>query len=113
MSPAVRFLTALSQALSTMSLYGDDHPATARSLDGALERLRELQEPDPKLQFTFLAGEVLVGTADDDRALAGVLHRVDLAVLVQPVDQVAALVGQQRLELHARLGQLVSPEDPA
>jgi putative nucleotidyltransferase with HDIG domain len=69
MSPAVRFLTALSQALSTMSLYGDDHPATARSLDGALERLRELQEPDPKLQFTFLAGEVLVGSE--------VLHELD------------------------------------
>ena len=69
MSPAVRFLTALSQALSTMSLYGDDHPATARSLDGALERLRELQDPDPKLQFTFLAGEVLVGSE--------VLHELD------------------------------------
>ena len=69
MSPAVRFLTALSQALSTMSLYGDDHPATARSLDGALERLRELQDPDPKLQFTFLPGEVLVGSE--------VLHELD------------------------------------
>jgi putative nucleotidyltransferase with HDIG domain len=62
MSNPVRFLTALSQALSTMSLYGDDHPTTARSLDAALERLRELQEPDPKLQLTFLSGEVLFGT---------------------------------------------------
>jgi putative nucleotidyltransferase with HDIG domain len=62
MSSPVRFLGALSQALSTMSLYGDDHPTTARGLDAALERLRELQEPDPKLQFTFLSGEVLFGS---------------------------------------------------
>ncbi len=62
MSNAVRFLTALSQALSTMSLYGDDHPTTARGRDAALERLRELQEPDPMLQFTFLSGEVLFGS---------------------------------------------------
>ena len=56
MSDPVRFLTTLSQALSTMSLYGDDHPATTRVVDAALERLRELQEPEPKLQFTFLGG---------------------------------------------------------
>ena len=61
MSDPVRFLTALTQALSTMSLYGDDHPATTRGLELALERLRELQEPDPKLQFTFLSGEVVFG----------------------------------------------------
>ena len=62
MTDPARFLTALTQALSTMSLYGDDHPATERSVEGALERLRELQEPDPKLQFTFLSGEVLFGS---------------------------------------------------
>jgi putative nucleotidyltransferase with HDIG domain len=61
MSDPVRFLTALTQALSTMSLYGDDHPATTRGLESALERLRELQEPEPKLQFTFLSGEVVFG----------------------------------------------------
>jgi putative nucleotidyltransferase with HDIG domain len=62
MTDSVRFLTALTQALSTMSLYGDDHPATTRGLEGALERLHELQEHDPKLQFTFLSGEVLFGS---------------------------------------------------
>ena len=41
MSDPVRFLIAMSQALSTMGLYGDDHPATARALDNALERLRD------------------------------------------------------------------------
>lgn len=62
MSDPIRFLSALSQALSTMSLYGDEHPATTRAVDSAMERLRELQAPDPKLQFTFLAGEVLFGS---------------------------------------------------
>jgi hypothetical protein len=61
MNDPIRFLTTLSQALATMSLYGDDHPATTRVVESALERLRELQEPEPKLQFTFLAGEVLFG----------------------------------------------------
>jgi len=59
MNAPVRFLTALTQALSTMGLYGDDHPATRRALDNIIERLRDLQGPSPKLHFTFLAGEVL------------------------------------------------------
>ncbi|HEY0351000.1 MAG TPA: HD domain-containing phosphohydrolase, partial [Gemmatimonadales bacterium] len=62
MTDPVRFLAALSQALSTMGLYGDEHPATARGLEGALERLTELQDPYPNLQFTFLPGEVLFGS---------------------------------------------------
>src|SRR4051794_19947989 len=53
-----------------------------------------------------LAGEVGVGAAAYDGALTGVLQRLDLAVLVQAVEQVAAGVGHQRLELHARPGQL-------
>jgi putative nucleotidyltransferase with HDIG domain len=62
MTDPVRFLTAFTQALSTMSLYGDDHPATTRGLETALERLQELQEPDRKLQFSFLSGEVVFGS---------------------------------------------------
>jgi putative nucleotidyltransferase with HDIG domain len=62
MSDPVRFLAALSQALSTMGLYGDDHPATTRAVDASLERLRELQASTPTLQFTFLTGEVLLGS---------------------------------------------------
>jgi putative nucleotidyltransferase with HDIG domain len=45
-----------------MGLYGDEHPATARGVETALERLRELQDPYPNLQFTFLPGEVLFGS---------------------------------------------------
>jgi putative nucleotidyltransferase with HDIG domain len=62
MNDPVRFLNTLSQALATMSLYGDDHPATNRVVDAALERLQELQQPEPKLQLTFLGGEVLCGS---------------------------------------------------
>jgi putative nucleotidyltransferase with HDIG domain len=62
MSDPVRFLAALSQTLSTMGLYGDEHPATARAVESAVERLRELQTSNPKLQFTFLPGEVLFGS---------------------------------------------------
>jgi putative nucleotidyltransferase with HDIG domain len=70
MSDPVRFLAALSQALSTMGLYGDGHPATARALESAVERLRELQTSNAKLQFTFLPGEVLFG-AEAVQALEG------------------------------------------
>lgn len=62
MSEPVRFLAAFSQALSTMGLYGDEHRATERAVEAALERLRELQDPYPNLQFTFLSGEVLFGS---------------------------------------------------
>jgi putative nucleotidyltransferase with HDIG domain len=62
MKDPVRFLAAFSQALSTTGLYGEDHPATARAVDGALERLQELQGSDTQLQFTFLNGEVLFGS---------------------------------------------------
>jgi putative nucleotidyltransferase with HDIG domain len=62
MKDPVRFLAAFSQALSTIGLYGDQHPATARAVDTALERLQELQVSDSQLQFTFLSGEVLFGS---------------------------------------------------
>jgi putative nucleotidyltransferase with HDIG domain len=62
MSDPVRFLAAFSQALSTMGLYGDEHPATVRALRNAVERLADLQSSSPKLQFTFLPGEVLFGS---------------------------------------------------
>jgi putative nucleotidyltransferase with HDIG domain len=62
MSDPTRFLAALSQALSTTGLYGDEHPATARAVESSVERLQELQASHPKLQFTFLSGEVLFGS---------------------------------------------------
>ena len=62
MNSPVRFLAAFSQALSTVGLYGNEHPATERAINAALERLQELQSSSPRLQFTFLSGEVLCGS---------------------------------------------------
>ncbi len=61
MSEPVRFLTSLSHALSTLGLYGDGHPATARAAGAAHRHLADLQDTLPRLEFTFLPGEVLFG----------------------------------------------------
>lgn len=70
MSDPVQFLQALSQALSTLGLYGAGHPATTRTAESAYERLVDLQSRRRQLQFTFLAGEVLFGD-EVQPALAG------------------------------------------
>jgi HD-GYP domain-containing protein (c-di-GMP phosphodiesterase class II) len=57
----VRFLTALSQALSTLGLYGERHPASARASEEAYTRLVELRRGAPRLDFTFFPDEVLFG----------------------------------------------------
>lgn len=61
MSEPVRFLTALSHALSTLGLYGDDHPAVRRAADAAYRELADLQRERPALIFTFLPDEVMFG----------------------------------------------------
>jgi putative nucleotidyltransferase with HDIG domain len=61
MSDPVRFLTALSHALSSLSLYGDDHPAALRAADAAYRQLGDLQRDRPGLSFTFMPDEVLFG----------------------------------------------------
>ena len=48
-----------------------------------------------------------MGAAAHERAVAGVLQRLDLAVLVEPVEQVAARVRQEGLELDPGPGQVV------
>lgn len=61
MSDPRRFLTALSQTLASMSLYGDVHPATERAQERALQLLLDLQSVSPRLEFTFLGKETLFG----------------------------------------------------
>jgi putative nucleotidyltransferase with HDIG domain len=61
MSEAVRFLTSLSQALATMALYVDGHPARERAVDVAYGALRDLQSVMDRPLFTFLGDEVLCG----------------------------------------------------
>lgn len=61
MTEAVKFLTTFAQALATMSLYAEGHPARARGIAQAYERLQLLQETDPKPRFSFLGQDVVYG----------------------------------------------------
>jgi putative nucleotidyltransferase with HDIG domain len=61
MSEPVKFLTSFAQALATMSLYSEGHPARQRGIDQAFERLALLQETDPKPRFSFLGTDVVYG----------------------------------------------------
>jgi putative nucleotidyltransferase with HDIG domain len=60
-SDPIRFLTSFAQALSTMALYADGHPARERVVDRSYEALRDLQKDDPRPQFSFLGEEVVYG----------------------------------------------------
>jgi putative nucleotidyltransferase with HDIG domain len=61
MSDPIRFLHAFAQALSTMTLYPEGHPARGRLVDAAYEQLEGLQRTEPHLQFSFLGAEVIFG----------------------------------------------------
>ena len=58
---AIRFLTSFAQALATMTLYPDGHPAREGVIDTAYQNLVALQRLDPCVNFSFLGDEVLVG----------------------------------------------------
>jgi len=58
---AVRFLTSMAQALATMSLYAEGHPARARAAVASFDLLRDLQQADPRPSFSFLGSEVVYG----------------------------------------------------
>ncbi|MEP7227109.1 MAG: HD domain-containing phosphohydrolase [Gemmatimonadales bacterium] len=112
MTGPVRFLTALTQALSTLSLYGDDHPATARGVEAALERLQELQQPDPKLGFTFLSGEVVFGAEVvhelenwewSDRMVKAGIERIEVLGPVD-LDQLGRFLAHMAMRLGMRPG---------
>lgn len=56
---AVRFLHSMAQAISTMALYRDGHPARERTVDNSYEQLQRLRQADPTPVFSFLGGEVI------------------------------------------------------
>jgi putative nucleotidyltransferase with HDIG domain len=112
MSDPVRFLAAFSQALSTIGLYGEEHPATRRATDAALERLQELQSTSPRLQFTFMAGEVLFGSEVvpklegwewSSRFIKAGIERIEFAKTVQP-EQFARFLTHLTIRLGIRNG---------
>lgn len=57
-----KFLTALAQTISTMSLYKAGHPARERVIDRSLSLLRDLLVENSKPEFSFLGDEVVYGT---------------------------------------------------
>ena len=58
---AAKFLNSFAQAISTMGLYAEGHPARERVVDASFEQLRLLQEKDPSPQFSFLGLDVIYG----------------------------------------------------
>jgi putative nucleotidyltransferase with HDIG domain len=70
MNDPARMLISLTQALATMGLYGESHPATQRAVEMAYRRLVDLGQSHGPLAFTFLPGEVLF-----DRELVTDLER--------------------------------------
>jgi putative nucleotidyltransferase with HDIG domain len=70
MNDPARMLISLTQALATMGLYGESHPATQRAVEMAYRRLVDLRQSHGPLAFTFLPGEVLF-----DRELVTDLER--------------------------------------
>ena len=62
MNEPALFLTAFAQALATMGLYTDGHPARERVIDAAYQALLDLQARLPRAVFTFLGDEIVCGT---------------------------------------------------
>jgi len=58
---AIRFLNSFAQALSTMTLYPDGHPAREVIIDTAYDNLRAVQAMDRRASFSFLGDEVVLG----------------------------------------------------
>jgi putative nucleotidyltransferase with HDIG domain len=55
------FLITLGQALATMGLYAEGHPARERVIDAAFEQLLGVLANAPAVQFSFLGGEAIIG----------------------------------------------------
>lgn len=56
---AVKFCHSMAQAISTMALYRDGHPARERTVDQSFDLLQRLRQTDPTPVFSFLGGEVI------------------------------------------------------
>jgi putative nucleotidyltransferase with HDIG domain len=61
-STPAKFLQAFAQAIATVLLYRDGHPARERAIDLTDEMMRQLLEKTPQLHFTFLPDEVVFGS---------------------------------------------------
>ena len=59
MSDPIRFLVSFGQAISTMALYNDGHPARERAVDRSYQCLQDLQRDDAAPRFSFLGEETI------------------------------------------------------
>jgi hypothetical protein len=59
MSDPIRFLVSFGQAVSTMALYNEGHPARERAVDRSYRCLQDLQQHDPHPRFSFLGEETI------------------------------------------------------
>jgi putative nucleotidyltransferase with HDIG domain len=59
MSDPIRFLVSFGQAVSTMALYNEGHPARERAVDRSYQCLRDLQQHDANPRFSFLGEETI------------------------------------------------------
>src|SRR6266704_7148434 len=59
MSDPIQFLVSFGQAVSTMALYKDGHPARERAVDRSYRCLQDLQAHDPNPRFSFLGEETI------------------------------------------------------
>jgi putative nucleotidyltransferase with HDIG domain len=57
----IKFLHSVAQALASMALYHEGHPARERAVDAAYQLLADLQSETPRTLFTFLGDEVVFG----------------------------------------------------
>jgi putative nucleotidyltransferase with HDIG domain len=59
MSDPIRFLVSFGQAVSTMALYNEGHPARERAVDRSFRCLQDLQQHDTNPRFSFLGEETI------------------------------------------------------
>jgi putative nucleotidyltransferase with HDIG domain len=105
---AVQFLTALARALSAISLYRGEHPASSRAVERAYQALMDLQAESEVVRFTFVGDAIVFGAHplrelrgwDWGRRLATAgVQRLELVDRVDADDFEAFLD-----EIHLRLG---------
>jgi putative nucleotidyltransferase with HDIG domain len=98
----------MAQALSAVSLYSGEHPASARAVDRAYQALSDLQDEQESARFTFVGDEIVFGARPlrelrgwdwGKRLGAAGVQRLELTERVEPGDFEAFLD-----ELAMRLG---------
>src|SRR2546430_16173535 len=101
MSDPIRFLVSFGQAVSTMALYNEGHPARRRAVNRSYQCLRDLQQHDPTPRFSFLGEETIY----HDTALRELGDWEWGTRLAQ--------AGVQRMELDSNVSRNQYPEIPA